>query len=146
MTLDIKNMTIIKNELLADNKADLFDELALLLYDNNYISNKKLFLEDIMYRESLGITSTDGIAYPHSKSKHVIRPGIAVGIKRCGLEYGDEEGVKPTVFFMIASPEKGADIHIYILQELFGKFSEEFIENINKANNENEIMEILCNS
>lgn len=44
---------------------------------------------------------------------------------------------------MIASPDNGADHHIYVLQELFGKFSDEFITDIHDAKNENEILNIL---
>ncbi|EGQ8290852.1 PTS sugar transporter subunit IIA, partial [Vibrio parahaemolyticus] len=35
---------------------------------------------------------------------------------------------------------------IYVLQELFGKFSEEFIEDIHNAKDENQILNILINS
>ncbi len=92
------------------------------------------------------MTSTEGIAYPHAKSKAVIEPAIAVGVKQEGIEYGDEDGIKPTVFFMIASPDNGADHHIYVLQELFGKFSDEFIEEINNAQSQEQILNILINS
>lgn len=88
----------------------------------------------------------DGIAYPHSKSQAVTEPAIAVGVKRDGIDYDDEDGIKPTLFFMIASPDNGADHHIYVLQELFGKFSEEFIEDIHNAKDENQILNILINS
>ncbi|HDM8236942.1 TPA: PTS sugar transporter subunit IIA, partial [Vibrio campbellii] len=44
------------------------------------------------------------------------------------------------------SPDNGADHHIYVLQELFGKFSEEFIEDIHNAKDENQILNILINS
>lgn len=117
-----------------------------MLLENNRISNKEDFLNDIEIREKLSVTSMDGIAYPHSKSKAVTKPAIAVGVKHEGIEYGDEEGIKPTVFFMIASPDNGADHHIYVLQELFGKFSEEFIEDIHNAKNEHQILNILIQS
>ncbi len=124
----------------------MFEELAQLLFNDNRINNKEAFLADIETRESVSVTSTDGIAYPHAKSKAVIEPAIAVGVKHDGIEYGDEDGIKPTVFFMIASPDNGADHHIYVLQELFGKFSDEFIEEINNAQNEQQILNILINS
>ncbi|MEZ8051373.1 hypothetical protein ACED53_22630, partial [Vibrio sp. 1F169] len=46
----------------------------------------------------------------------------------------------------IASPDNGADHHIYVLQELFGKFSDEFIQNIHNAKDEHQILNILINS
>ncbi|MDK2675653.1 PTS sugar transporter subunit IIA [Vibrio vulnificus] len=146
MITKLTNVNLIKGNLQANNKNEVFAELAKMLFENNRISSKEAFLTDIEAREALSITSMDGIAYPHAKSKAVIEPAIAVGVKREGIEYGDEEGVKPTVFFMIASPDNGADHHIYVLQELFGKFSEEFIEDIHNAKDENQILNILINS
>ncbi len=146
MITELTNVNLIKGNLQANNKKEVFEELAQMLFENNRISSKEAFLTDIEARETLSVTSMDGIAYPHAKSKAVTEPAIAVGAKREGIEYGDEEGVKPTVFFMIASPDNGADHHIYVLQELFGKFSEEFIEDIHNAKNENQILNILINS
>ncbi|HGS5822108.1 PTS fructose transporter subunit IIA [Vibrio parahaemolyticus] len=146
MITELTNVNLIKGNFQANNKKEVFEELAQMLFENNRISSKEAFLTDIEARETLSVTSMDGIAYPHAKSKAVTEPAIAVGAKREGIEYGDEEGVKPTVFFMIASPDNGADHHIYVLQELFGKFSEEFIEDIHNAKNENQILNILINS
>ncbi|ENR2166950.1 PTS sugar transporter subunit IIA [Vibrio vulnificus] len=143
MITKLTNVNLIKGNLQANNKNEVFAELAKMLFENNRISSKEAFLTDIEAREALSITSMDGIAYPHAKSKAVIEPSIAVGVKHEGIEYGDEEGVKPTVFFMIASPDNGADHHIYVLQELFGKFSEEFIEDIHNAKDELQILNIL---
>lgn len=146
MITELTNVNLIKGNLQENNKKEVFEELAQMLFENNRISSKEAFLTDIEAREALSVTSMDGIAYPHAKSKAVTEPAIAVGVKREGIEYGDEEGVKPTVFFMIASPDNGADHHIYVLQELFGKFSEEFIEDIHNAKDENQILNILINS
>lgn len=146
MITELTNVNLIKGNLQANNKKEVFEELAQMLFENNRISSKEAFLTDIEARETLSVTSMDGIAYPHAKSKAVTEPAIAVGVKREGIEYGDEEGVKPTVFFMIASPDNGADHHIYVLQELFRKFSEEFIEDIHNAKDENQILNILINS
>ncbi|UTZ43439.1 PTS sugar transporter subunit IIA [Vibrio campbellii] len=146
MITELTNVNLIKGNLQANNKKEVFEELAQMLFENNRISSKEAFLTDIEARQALSVTSMDGIAYPHAKSKAVTEPAIAVGGKREGIEYGDEEGVKPTVFFMIASPDNGADHHIYVLQELFGKFSEEFIEDIHNAKEENQVLNILINS
>ncbi|HDZ9225065.1 TPA: PTS sugar transporter subunit IIA [Vibrio cholerae] len=146
MITELTNVHLIKGNLQANSKNEVFAELAQMLFENNRISNEEDFLNDIEIRERLSVTSMDGIAYPHSKSKAVTKPAIAVSVKHEGIEYGDEEGIKPTVFFMIASPDNGADHHIYVLQELFGKFSEEFIEDIHNAKNEHQILNILIQS
>jgi PTS system fructose-specific IIA component len=146
MITNLVNEKLIINDLNANNKSEVFEELAQILFINNKISSKSDFLADINAREELSVTSMDGIAYPHAKSQSVIEPAIAVGIKREGIDYGDEEGIEPTLFFMIASPDNGADHHIYVLQELFGRFCEEFIEKLNKSTSESETLKILINS
>ncbi|PAR30031.1 PTS sugar transporter subunit IIA [Vibrio metoecus] len=143
MITELTNVNLIKGNLQANNKKEVFAELAQMLFENNRVSSKEAFLTDIEAREALSITSMDGIAYPHAKSKAVIEPAIAVGVKREGIDYADEEGIQPTLFFMIASPDNGANHHIYVLQELFGKFSEEFIEDIHNTKNEHQILNVL---
>ncbi|MGC9553093.1 PTS sugar transporter subunit IIA [Vibrio metoecus] len=143
MITELTNVNLIKGNLQANNKKEVFAELAQMLFENNRVSSKEAFLTDIEAREALSITSMDGIAYPHAKSKAVIEPAIAVGVKREGIDYADEEGIQPTLFFMIASPDNGADHHIYVLQELFGKFSEEFIEDIHNTKKEHQILNVL---
>ncbi|ANW24444.1 PTS fructose transporter subunit IIA [Vibrio coralliilyticus] len=146
MITELTNVNLIKGNLQANNKKEVFEELSSMLFENGNINSKENFLSDIEARESLSVTSMDGIAYPHSKSKAVVNPAIAVGVKREGIDYADEEGIEPTVFFMIASPDNGADHHIYVLQELFGKFSEEFIGEIHNAQDEQQILNVLINS
>ncbi len=146
MITELITTKLINNNIQATNKKELFEELAQMLFDDNRINSKEAFLTDIETREALSVTSMDGIAYPHSKSHAVTEPAIAVGVKCDGIDYGDEDGIKPTLFFMIASPDNGGDHHIYVLQELFGKFSEEFIEDIHNAKDENQILNILINS
>jgi PTS system fructose-specific IIA component len=146
MITKLTNVSLINDNLQANNKQQVFEELAQMLLDDQRINNKQAFLDDIQTRESQSITSMDGIAYPHAKSQAVSEPAIAVGVKHEGIDYGDEDGIKPTVFFMIASPDNGADHHIYVLQELFGKFSDEFIQDIHNAKDQQQILDILINS
>ncbi|MEF1253443.1 MULTISPECIES: PTS sugar transporter subunit IIA [unclassified Vibrio] len=146
MITKLTNVSLINANLQANNKQQVFEELAQMLLSDQRINNKQAFLNDIHHRESQSITSMDGIAYPHAKSQAVTEPAIAVGVKREGIDYGDEDGIKPTVFFMIASPDNGADHHIYVLQELFGKFSDEFIQDIHNAKDQQQILDILINS
>ncbi|MCG9686999.1 PTS sugar transporter subunit IIA, partial [Vibrio tubiashii] len=105
MITQLTNVNLIKKQLSATNKQQVFEELAQLLADNQRINNLDNFLADIKAREALSVTSMDGIAYPHAKSSAVLEPAIAVGIKPTGIDYDDEDGINPTLFFMIASPD-----------------------------------------
>ncbi len=146
MISDLITPALINVNLQSTTKEAVFQELAQMLLDQGRIQDKMGFLDDVQTRESLSVTSMDGIAYPHTKSRFVIEPAIAVGIHRNGIEYGDEDGIKPTVFFMIASPDNGADHHIYVLQELFGKFSDEFVAEMHQATDANQVLATLLQS
>ncbi|WP_318419879.1 PTS sugar transporter subunit IIA [Photobacterium leiognathi] len=143
MLSTLVNTHHIKINLNATSKDELFQELVDVLHANNRISDKAQFLADIQQRESDSITCMDGIAYPHAKSKAVLEPAIAVGIKKETIAYGDEDGVEPSLFFMIASPDNGADHHIYVLQELFCKFGDEFLEAMHNATSEQQALDVL---
>lgn len=146
MIRKLTNINLINHQLKANNKQEIFSELAQMLLQDKRIASKDAFLCDVQAREVVSVTSTEGIAYPHAKSKTVITPAIAVGIKAGGIEYGDEDGIKPTVFFMIASPDDGGDQHIYALQTLFEKFSDDFISDIHRAKNAQQVLNVLINS
>lgn len=145
MNTDLLSVNLINNNLQAKNKKELFKEMAKMLFENNKIDNLDEFIADLEVRESLSITSMDGIAYPHAKSYAVIEPGIAVGVKRQGIKYEESNDINPdpTVFFMIASPNDNSRDHVEVIQGLFKKFSPEFIKEIHKATDEKQILSIL---
>ncbi len=97
MLSTLVNTHHIKINLNATSKDELFQELVDVLHANNRISDKAQFLADIQQREADSITCMDGIAYPHAKSKAVLEPAIAAGIKKETIAYGDEDGVEPFV-------------------------------------------------
>lgn len=142
MITNLVNTSLCNPNLSATTKDELFDELASALLADGRITDKDAFLADVRKREEDSITCLEGIAYPHAKSEHVKVPAISVGVKNASIEYGDEDGNEPTVFFMIASPVDG-DHHITVLQELFSKFCPEFVEAMNAASTPEEMMAVL---
>ncbi len=62
---------------------------------------------------------------PHAKSAAVIKPAVAIGVSRGGIEYGAEDGLPSKLFFMIASPDGGDNHHIEVLAELSSKLIED---------------------
>lgn len=145
MISDLINEDLICLNLNAKSKEDVFVEMIERLYEQGRVSDKEHFLADIYAREALGNTGfEDGIALPHAKSAAVIKPGVAIGISRHGIDYGAEDGQLSTLFFMIASPEGGSDHHIEVLAELSSKLIEEgFIDRFMHANNPKEALALL---
>ncbi|NRB66408.1 MAG: PTS sugar transporter subunit IIA [Vibrio sp.] len=145
MITDLINQELICLDLQATTKQEVFEELIELLSNNHRISDKAQFLNDIQAREEIGNTGFEnGVALPHAKSAAVSQPAVAIGISRQGIEYGAEDGQPSKLFFMIASPDGGADHHIEVLAELSSKLIEEgFIERFMQASSAEEALELL---
>ena len=145
MITDLINQELICLDLQATTKQEVFEELIELLSNNHRISDKAQFLNDIQAREEIGNTGfEDGVALPHAKSAAVSQPAVAIGISRQGIEYGAEDGQPSKLFFMIASPDGGADHHIEVLAELSSKLIEDgFIERFMQASSAEEALELL---
>ncbi len=106
-------------DLVSRTKDGVLFELAELLKFDHRISNLALFIEDIKKRESLGSTGIGyGIAIPHAKSSHVLEPCIAFGISIEGIDFESMDEEVAHLFFMIAMPEDGANLHLKALAML----------------------------
>ncbi|NGN97908.1 PTS transporter subunit EIIA [Grimontia sp. S25] len=145
MITSLINEDLICLNLKATSKEDVFAEMIELLHAQGRVNDKAQFLADIHAREELGNTGfEDGVALPHAKSTAVIEPAVAIGISREGIEYGAEDGLPSKLFFMIASPDGGANHHIEVLAELSSKLIEDgFIESFMKAESAKEALALL---
>ncbi|KPU83566.1 PTS fructose transporter subunit IIA [Psychromonas sp. PRT-SC03] len=119
----------------AKNKKDVLIELVNLLDKAQCLSNKDTFLKDVWARENVANTGfEDGIAIPHAKSKAVLKPAVAVGISKNGIDYGADDNEKSNVFFLIASPDGGDNQHIEVLAQISTKLIEDgFIDKLRNA-------------
>lgn len=126
MITTLINEHLINLDLKATRKEEVFTEMARLLVSQGKVSDEQAFIKDLWAREELGNTGfEEGVALPHAKSAAVCNPAVAIGISRNGIEYGAEDGKPSHIFFMIASPDGGANHHIEVLAELSGKLIEE---------------------
>ncbi|MBP2155965.1 PTS fructose transporter subunit IIABC [Erwinia rhapontici] len=139
------NETLICLDLHATRKEQVFSEMAELLFRAGNITDKAQFIADVQAREAIANTGfEDGIAIPHAKSAAVKHPAVAIGISRQGIDYGAEDGQPSRLFFMIASPEQGADHHIEVLAAFSGKFIEDgFSERLLAADSPAAVMALL---
>ncbi|BCN26511.1 PTS fructose transporter subunit IIABC [Vibrio alfacsensis] len=126
MITKLINENLIKLDLQATSKEDVFKELVAVLHAQGRISDQEQFLADIKAREELGNTGfEEGVAIPHAKSSAVIEPAVVIGVSKSGIEYGAEDGLPSKLFFMIASPDGGDNHHIEVLAELSSKLIED---------------------
>ncbi|MGL5030188.1 MAG: PTS fructose transporter subunit IIABC [Aeromonas sp.] len=145
MITTLINEHLINLDLKATRKEDVFTEMARLLASQGKVSDEQAFIKDLWAREALGNTGfEEGVALPHAKSAAVCNPAVAIGISRNGIEYGAEDGKPSHIFFMIASPDGGANHHIEVLAELSGKLIEEgFIAKLQAAKSPADALALL---
>ncbi|MFH4559585.1 PTS fructose transporter subunit IIABC [Vibrio diabolicus] len=145
MITKLINEDLIKLDLKASSKEDVFKELVAVLHAQGRISDQTQFLADIKAREELGNTGfEDGVAIPHAKSAAVIEPAVVIGVSKSGIEYGAEDGLPSKLFFMIASPDGGDNHHIEVLAELSSKLIEDgFIDAFLSATNSQDALALL---
>ncbi|MCG6408877.1 fructose-specific PTS transporter subunit EIIC [Vibrio fluvialis] len=145
MITKLINEDLIKLDLQATSKEEVFNELVSILYTQGRISDQTQFLADIKERETLGNTGfEDGVAIPHAKSAAVLAPAVVIGVSQSGIDYGAEDGLPSKLFFMIASPDGGDNHHIEVLAELSSKLIEDgFIDAFLSATTSEQALALL---
>lgn len=100
-------------------KEEAIDRLIGLLDREGCLSDKAAFKEGILAREAHSSTAVGGgIAIPHAKVDAVKKAGLAAMTVPAGLDYQAMDKKPSDLFFMIAAPASGSDIHLQALQRL----------------------------
>ncbi|MBR0381975.1 MAG: PTS sugar transporter subunit IIA [Eubacterium sp.] len=114
----LKKDAIILNAQIG-NKDQMIDTLIALHDRVGNISSRDEYKAGIMKREAEGPTAIgDGICIPHSKNEAVIQPGIASVTIPDGIDCQALDGGLSKLFFMIAAPATGSDVHLEALARL----------------------------
>lgn len=142
---DLLNQNGIELGVKADSKEAAIDRLVDLMEKAGNISDKAAYKEDILAREEMGTTGiSDGIAIPHAKSAAVIRPGLSAMTVPAGVDYDSMDGQPSRLFFMIAAPEAGGDIHLEVLSRLSTLLMDEtFREQLISAESKKAFLDII---
>lgn len=143
----LKKQSIDLNAAVADKTAAV-GHLVDLMEAGGNLNNKELYKERVLAREAEGSTGIgEGIAIPHAKTEAVNEPGLASMIVRDGVDYESLDDEPAHLFFMIAAPAGGADVHLEVLSRLSrmlmdddfrdalmqAKTPEEYLSTIDKA-------------
>ncbi len=101
------------------DKAAAIDLLVDLHEKAGNISDKAAYKKEIWAREEMDSTAVgDGVAVPHARCAAVKRASLAAVTVPEGLDYDSPDGEPSRLFFMIAAPENGGDIHMDMLAHL----------------------------
>lgn len=103
----------------VSTKEQMLDLLIDLHGKVGNVSDQAEFKKGILKRESEGPTAiADGICIPHSKNSAVKQPGIAAITVPQGVDCDSLDGKPSDLFFMIAAPAEGSDVHLEALSRL----------------------------
>ena len=100
-------------------KQEAYAKLIDLQYASGHINDKEEYERGIWAREEESSTAIgEGLAIPHAKNKAVVEAGLAVMTVTEAIDCDSLDGEPTNLFFMIAAPEKGENIHIDMLSNL----------------------------
>lgn len=136
----------IKLEMDATTKDEAIRELTQMLFSTGKIADMDGFIEDVYYRESLGVTGFgNGIAIPHGKSKLVNRTSLAIGRTKEPIEWEslDDQPVNFIILFAVTDEDK-TSTHIRLLSQVAIKLSDDDLcERLKLASTPEEIYHIF---
>ena len=127
------------------DKSSAIDLLVDLHAKAGNISDKEGYKKEIWARESLDSTAVgDGVAVPHARCAAVNRASLAAMTVPAGLDYDSPDGEPSKLFFMIAAPENGGDVHMDMLAHLMVMLmDEEFCQKLLDAKEPEEFLALI---
>lgn len=127
------------------DKSAAIDLLAGLQERAGNITDKAAYKKEIWSREELDSTAVEnGVAVPHARCAAVKRAGLAAMTVPAGVDYGAEDGEPSTLFFMIAAPEGGGEVHMEMLSHLMVMLmDEEFCQKLLDAEKAEDFLALI---
>ncbi len=122
------------------NKIDAIDTLIDLVDTTGVLLNKSEYKTAILAREKEGTTGIgENIAIPHAKTSAVSKPALASMVIKDGVDFDSLDGLPAKLFFMIAVPKSGNNLHLDVLSRLSVLLMDEIFKNklINATSKEN---------
>ncbi|OOM73770.1 PTS system fructose-specific EIIABC component [Clostridium puniceum] len=100
-------------------KENVINKLASLIDKSGNISNIEEYKKGVLEREAHCSTGIGGgIAIPHAKNKAVKDASLSAMVIPNGVDFDALDGEPSKLFFMIAAPENGVDVHLQVLARL----------------------------
>lgn len=100
-------------------KDEAFEKLISLMDASGNLSDKEEYKRGIYAREEQSPTAIGaGISIPHAKNIAVKKPGLASMTVPAGVDCDALDGEVSNLFFMIAAPAEGSDVHLEVLSRL----------------------------
>lgn len=129
----------------VSSKEEAINHLVDLMDATGNISDKEAYKEGILAREAQSTTGVgEGIAIPHAQVAAVTRPGLAVMVVKDGVDYQSLDGQPARLFFMIAAPKDGGNVHLETLARLSGMLMDnDFKESLINASSATAFLKLI---
>ncbi len=126
-------------------KEDAIDHLVDLMDKSGKLSDRKLFKEKVLSRETQFTTGIgDGIAIPHAKTTAVKEAGLAAMVVKNGVDFDSLDGKPAYLFFMIAASENENNLHLDALARLSAMLMDEvFRKRLMQAETKKEFLTLI---
>ena len=109
----------IQLEATPKSKNEAIDTLVDLMEKGGKLNDREGYKKGVLEREASGTTGIgEGIAIPQAQVEAVKYPGLSSMTVPEGVDYESLDGEPSKLFFMIAAPAEGGDVHIEVLQRL----------------------------
>jgi PTS system fructose-specific IIC component len=103
----------------APDKQSAIAHLVDLMAASGNLLDKDAYGKCVLAREEEGSTGIgEGVAIPHAKTAAVGKPGLAAMVAPAGIEFDSMDGEPARLFFLIAAPEGGENVHLEVLSRL----------------------------
>lgn len=142
---ELINPERIRTGVQVKSKDEMISYLSELMFNSKIVTDRKKFEDDLKKREEQSTTAVgEGIAVPHAKSSAVKKAAIGAVLLKNGIDYGAEDGEKSRLFFVIAAPQGGENVHLDALGKLSAMLmNEDFINDLMAATNKEMFYEII---
>ena len=126
-------------------KDEAIETLVSLMDATGNLNDKEDYKKAVLAREELSTTGIgDGIGIPHAKTKAVKKAGLSAMIITEGIDYDSLDGQPTKLFFMIAAPEDGNNVHLDVLARLSTiLMDEEFKNKLIEAKSVEEFLRLI---
>jgi nitrogen PTS system EIIA component len=111
-----KNLIAI-NPMIAD-KDELFEKMVNHAYAEDYIINRKKFLQALIAREELSNTELyEGVAFPHARTNAAGKTFVSIIVLKNGVDYGNEDMGNVKLVFFFGCPEESNQMYLRLLAQ-----------------------------
>lgn len=146
---EIINEEIISLNIEAETKIEAIEKLVDMLYATDRITEKNLFLQDILDREKIESTNMGiGVAIPHGRSISVKQASVAIGRLIRPIRWDDsevsEENPVHTVFLLASSPDDNGKSHIDVISKIASLLIDDsFVAFLKRTDSEKKLLDSI---